>query len=126
VLRRNLERLGVESGFHVVARGVQAFLRGKVTDTFDVVYLDPPWDAAEEFEATLGLLGGVGLDSWFGPQPPNARDQGRPLLDQDALVIAEHRRKSPLKDRYGRLERTRVLEQGDAALSVYRIGELLK
>jgi 16S rRNA (guanine(966)-N(2))-methyltransferase RsmD len=126
VLRGNLERLGVESGFQVAARSVATFLRGKPTDMFDVVYLDPPWDAAEEYEATLGLLGGVGLDSWFGPQPPNARDQGRPFLDQDAPVIAEHRRKSLLKDRYGRLERTRLLEQGDAALSFYRIGELLK
>jgi hypothetical protein len=33
--------------------------------------------------------------------------------------VAEHRRKQPLETRYGVLERYRVLEQGDAALSFY-------
>ena len=41
------------------------------------------------------------------------------LLAEDALVIAEHRRKERLEDRYGSLTRTRLLEQGDAALSFY-------
>jgi 16S rRNA (guanine966-N2)-methyltransferase len=35
-------------------------------------------------------------------------------------VIAEHRRREKLEERYGVLERTRVLEQGDAGLSFYR------
>jgi hypothetical protein len=39
----------------------------------------------------------------------------------DAVVIAEHRRKVRLADRYGNLERTRILEQGDAALSFYAV-----
>jgi len=34
-------------------------------------------------------------------------------------VIAEHRKKQRLDDCYGSLERTRLLEQGDAALSFY-------
>ena len=37
-----------------------------------------------------------------------------------AVVVAEHRRKQRLEDRYGRLARTRLLEQGDAALSFYQ------
>ena len=41
------------------------------------------------------------------------------LLSDGAVVIAEHSRKQPLEPRYGVLERTRVLEQGDAALSFY-------
>jgi 16S rRNA G966 N2-methylase RsmD len=70
---------------------------------FDLVFLDPPWDAAEEYAATLGLLGGTAAG----------------LLSTDAVVIAEHRRKERLEDRYGSLERTRLLEQGDAALSFF-------
>jgi hypothetical protein len=35
------------------------------------------------------------------------------------LVIAEHRRKQPIEEHYGSLRRTRLLEQGDAALSIY-------
>ena len=34
-------------------------------------------------------------------------------------MIAEHRRKERLEERYGSLKRTRLLEQGDAALSFY-------
>jgi 16S rRNA (guanine(966)-N(2))-methyltransferase RsmD len=125
VLRGNIERLGVGSGFRVAARGVQAFLRDKPIETFDVVYdlvyLDPPWDEAAEYEAVLGLLGEAG----FHPRS-QGRDLGHPFLKQGAVVIAEHRRKESLKERYGRLERTRLLKQGDAALSLYRIGELPK
>jgi 16S rRNA (guanine966-N2)-methyltransferase len=36
-------------------------------------------------------------------------------------VVAEHSRKQPLEASYGVLQRTRVLEQGDAALSFYAV-----
>jgi 16S rRNA (guanine(966)-N(2))-methyltransferase RsmD len=112
VLRGNLERLGIRAGFRIHACAVGAFLRRAAVskpeshekrERYDVVFLDPPWDDAEEYAATLGLLGGSAAG----------------LLAADALVIAEHRRKEHLKDRYGSLERTRMLEQGDAALSFY-------
>ena len=107
VLRGNLERLGIAAGFHIHAVAVEAFLRRAAEDPkrerYEVVFLDPPWDAAEEYAATLGLLGGSAAG----------------LLGAGALVIAEHRRKQLLEDRYGSLERTRLLEQGDAALSFY-------
>ena len=118
VLRGNLERLGVRAGFRIHAAAVGATLRRMQAAseasreavpgvTFDLVFLDPPWDAAEEYAATLGLLGGSA-----------AR-----LLGVGALVIAEHRGKGGGKERleirYGSLERTRLLEQGDAALSFY-------
>jgi 16S rRNA G966 N2-methylase RsmD len=74
-----------------------------VRERYEVVFLDPPWDAAEEYAATLGMLGG----------------KAAVLLGTDAVVIAEHRRKMRLEERYGLLERTRLLEQGDAALSFY-------
>jgi 16S rRNA (guanine(966)-N(2))-methyltransferase RsmD len=134
VLRGNLERLGIKAGFRIHAVAVGAFLRkgqvasenaddmeshpsrksknaarvGHPTATgakFDLVFLDPPWDAAEEYAATLGLLGELAAG----------------LLDAGALVIAEHRKKERLEDRYGSLERTRLLEQGDAALSFYAV-----
>jgi hypothetical protein len=41
------------------------------------------------------------------------------LLAPGGLVIAEHRRKERLEDRYGILKRTRLLEQGDASLSFF-------
>jgi 16S rRNA (guanine966-N2)-methyltransferase len=107
ILRRNLEQLGIESGFAVRAESVAAYLRSAAKKSpkpgrYEVVFLDPPYDAAEEYAATLGLLG---------------EEQG--ILAPGALVIAEHRRKQALAEQFGCLKRTRLLEQGDAALSFY-------
>ena len=107
VLRGNLARLGVMAGFRLHGAGVGGALRKlKPGAKFDVVFLDPPYDAAAEYAATLGLLGGDAAG----------------LLAGGAAVVAEHRKKERLEERYGELERTRLLEQGDAALSFYAIG----
>jgi 16S rRNA (guanine(966)-N(2))-methyltransferase RsmD len=105
VLRENLKKLGITSGFRIDSRSVAAALKelGKEAQRFDLIYLDPPWDAAAEYAAALGVLGGAGAG----------------LLAEGAVVIAEHRRKQRLEERYGALERTRLLEQGDAALSFF-------
>ena len=110
VLRDNLEKLGMRAGFRIHSVAVGAFLRRASASAsklvrYDVVFLDPPHDAAEEYERTLGLLGGSAAG----------------LLAPGAVVIAEQRRKEHLEDRYGLLERTRLLEQGDAALSFYAV-----
>jgi 16S rRNA (guanine966-N2)-methyltransferase len=104
VLSGNLAKLGVTAGFRIHNRSVGGVLRVlKAGAGFDLVFLDPPYDAAQEYAATLGLLGGDSVG----------------VLASGALVIAEHRRKERLADRYGELTRTRLLEQGDAALSFY-------
>jgi len=104
-LRGNLANLGITGGFRIDSSSVAAALKhlSKENQRFDLVFLDPPWDAAAEYAATLGFLGGSASG----------------LLADGALVIAEHRRKEHLEERYGALERTRLLEQGDAALSFY-------
>lgn len=110
VLRGNLEKLGLRGDVRVEAVSVGAFLRRvrpRNTDMrFDVVFLDPPYQDADEYALALGLLGG----------------EAASLLAEDALVVAEHRRKEKLADGYGVLTRTRLLEQGDAALSFYARG----
>ena len=68
VLRKNLARLGITKGFRVHTGGVGAGCGGLqecwfrteagMAAVFDLVFLDPPYDAAEEYAATLGLLGG--------------------------------------------------------------------
>jgi 16S rRNA (guanine(966)-N(2))-methyltransferase RsmD len=109
VLRGNLEKLGLTVGFRIHSRSVGGFLRLlKAGAGFDLVFLDPPYDAAREYAATLGLLGGDSVG----------------VLASDAVVIAEHRRKEKLEDRYGELARTRLLEQGDAALSFYAMNRI--
>ncbi len=102
-LRANLSTLGIQQGLHVRTAAAAAFLRAYRGHAFHLVFLDPPYDAAAEYESTLGLLGGAAAS----------------ILAADALVIAEHRRKQRLEECCGALARTRLLEQGDAALSFY-------
>lgn len=104
-LRANLAKLSVTTGFSVQPAGVGAYLRrAKAAGKgFDLVFLDPPYDAEEEYAAALGLLGGAAAG----------------LLAEGAVVVAEHRRKQGLGNRYGSLARTRLLQQGDAALSFF-------
>lgn len=109
VLRGNLARLALTAGFRIAPGSVGAFLRRPDTGaTFDLVFLDPPYDAATEYSITLGLLGGTAAK----------------LLAPKSMVIAEHRRKEHLEDRYGSLSRMRLLEQGDAALSFYAVSTI--
>jgi 16S rRNA G966 N2-methylase RsmD len=70
----------------------------------EIVFLDPPYEEADEYEATLTFLG----------------QNHATVLGDGAVVVAEHAKKRPLAARYGVIERVRVLEQGDAALSFYR------
>jgi len=108
VLRGNLARLGIDAGFHVDAGSVKAFLSPRLKaipkrERYKVVFVDPPYDAAQEYAATLGQLGQAHAG----------------ILAEGAVVIAEHRRKEALEERYGILRRTRLLEQGDGALSFF-------
>ena len=110
VLRGNLARLEITSGFRVCAESVRAFLHsaakaGPKPERHEVLFLDPPYDAVQEYAATLTLLGGKAFK----------------ILAPGALVIAEHRRNQPLDGRYSSLKRCRLLEQGDAALSFFSV-----
>jgi 16S rRNA (guanine966-N2)-methyltransferase len=105
VLRANLEKLGLSGEVRVEGLAAGIFLKRarRAEHPFDIVFLDPPYDASEQYSLALGLLGS---------------DFSR-LLQKDAVVIAEHRRHDKLEKSYGDLGLTRVLEQGDAALSFY-------
>src|SRR5580704_14029555 len=96
VLRANLETLGLRSEVRVEAVSVRAFLRRRRPENsamrFDVVFLDPPYEAAEEYATAIGLLGGTASG----------------LLAEGAVVIAEHRRRQKLEDSYEMLRRVRV------------------
>ncbi len=103
-LRGNLKALGVEGRAGVQERTVAAAL-GRLQGSFGVVFLDPPYEDAKEYEATLRALGGSAL------------------VAEGGLVVAEHASRDGLAERYGRLRRTRELRQGDAALSFFATGD---
>jgi 16S rRNA (guanine(966)-N(2))-methyltransferase RsmD len=117
-LRANLAALKIGSGFQIEERSVSLALRNlAVRNTavsnlahrdshFTLVYLDPPWEDAAAYTQSLNLLAA----------------SAAALLAPEAIVIAEHARRgsATLVDTYGPLNRYRLLEQGDAALSFYR------
>ena len=105
-LRRNLSALKISHGFTLEDRGVGAMLQrlSKLPQPVDLVFLDPPYDAEDEYTGTLNFFGSV---------------RGEALLAADSLVIAEHSSKVKLAKRYGALEHARLVKQGDAALSFF-------
>ncbi|HUZ93303.1 MAG TPA: 16S rRNA (guanine(966)-N(2))-methyltransferase RsmD [Edaphobacter sp.] len=109
-LRTNLAALKISSGYTIEPRGVGAVLQklGKLTQQIDLIFLDPPYEAEAEYAGTLSFLGSA---------------RGREMLAPDALVIAEHTKKAKLAARYGGLEHTRLVKQGDASLSFFAFAE---
>jgi 16S rRNA (guanine(966)-N(2))-methyltransferase RsmD len=104
-IRANLASLEIREGFRIEARSVAGAMQrlAKEGQKLDLVFLDPPYESQKEYATTLAHLDG----------------DCATLLASGAIVIAEHRRREPLAERYGSLTRYRVLEQGDAALSFY-------
>lgn len=105
-IRANLRTLKISGGYALEDRGVARLLGSleRSARAVDFVFLDPPYEAAEEYKRTMEFLSVHSAE----------------LLAEGAVVIAEHERKQPLGESFGELKKVRVLEQGDAALSFYR------
>jgi 16S rRNA (guanine966-N2)-methyltransferase len=93
VVRENLASLGLEDRATVVHSATVPALR---RFNADIYFLDPPYTAITEYESALSLLG-----------------------ERPALVLAQHTKRLELAEAYGNLRRTRVLAQGDNAISFY-------
>jgi len=107
-IRANLASLKITHGFTLEDRGTGAMLQrlAKLGQLIDILYIDPPYDAAAEYEATLSFLGSA---------------RGRASLASDALIVVEHAKKAVLAARYGALHLARVKKQGDATLTFYAV-----
>jgi 16S rRNA (guanine(966)-N(2))-methyltransferase RsmD len=107
-IRENLKILGITKNFMLHERPALGALERmrEQGSTQDIIFLDPPYEAEKEYEQILRMLGGTA----------HAR-----LLAPDALVVAEHAKRTPLAESYGALTRTRILNQGAAALSFYQL-----
>jgi len=99
VIRENLRSLGAGEDRAVVVVGKAAALLRRFEA--DIVFLDPPYDSAQEYDAAFEALAGACC----------------------RLVIAQHSTRLALKDRYGRLSRYRTVRQGDNSLSFYAEAE---
>ena len=102
-LRDNIETLGVGALTHVrrgdVLRELPALYRAG--ERFDVVFLDPPYDAPL-VDTTLEALGGGGL------------------LLAEGLVVAQHFTKRAPAERIGALAAFRTRRFGETTLTFYR------
>lgn len=103
LIGKNLASLKIEQGFRILqqeaAHAISELDRNDAQA--DYVFLDPPYSQRETYQKTLEAL----ADS---------------NLAKTALVITEHEKRFDPGERFGSLQRTRKLEQGDAALSFYR------
>jgi len=111
-IRANLATLKIGGGYALEDRGVGKLLESMVEKErkAEIVYLDPPWEAVEEYDFALHFL---------------CRYSGE-ILSEGAIVVAEHGKKQPPAEQFkakngGVLERYRLLVQGDAALSFYKV-----
>lgn len=109
LIRRNLQSLGIEEDFEIVVKDALRGLELLASRIFgghlqaDFFFLDPPYAAKDEYQRVLEFL-----------------DHSK-LLARHGRVIVEHERRWALPERLTSLERTRVVEQGAAALSFYRL-----
>ena len=104
VIQENLKSLGIATGVELIQKDVAkalARLEGDA-ETFDFLFLDPPYRLEDAYHGTLTQIGGWGS------------------LQTTTMVIAEHEKKFDPGEEFGKLERFRKLQQGDAALSFYR------
>jgi 16S rRNA (guanine(966)-N(2))-methyltransferase RsmD len=109
LIRENLTALGIKSGATVLQLDALAALekiqqrQKDAAFPYDFVFLDPPYAAAEQYLKVMAFLAAA------------------PFVTPDTIVIAEHTGKFELPEEFAALERVRVLKQGDAALSFYRL-----
>lgn len=99
LIEANLELCRISEEQQVIyCSEANEFLR-QTEETWDLIYFDPPYK--EDYLRTLELIA------------------AKELLTDDGLLIAEHHHKNPLPETVGNLHRSRVLKQGDSALSFY-------
>ena len=106
VIRENLRSLGIEeAAFQILEREAEQALRqlDSTGVVCDYCFLDPPYKMEAAYQHSLGLL-----------------SQSR-LLGRKSVVIAEHDRRYDPGEHFNALQRYRKLEQGDSALSFYRL-----
>ena len=105
VIAANLKSLGIASGFQIAKAEARKALRQweSAGVQADFVFLDPPYRLHEEYAKTLHALAESKLTTNKG------------------VMIAEHEKRFDPGAEHGELRRYRRLDQGDVALSFYRL-----
>ncbi len=105
LIRSNLSALGIATGAEILAmdalHGLELLAARRLHGHF--FFLDPPYAETGEYERALDFL------------------DRSPMLTPGGRVVVEHAKRRELPDYLDSLERVRLVEQGDAALSFYRL-----
>jgi len=103
-LRENIVALGVADRVAVLPLPVDRALDNlaRAGETFDLIFLDPPFADAEACARILTAVADTCL------------------LAPDGHLVAQHDARLPLSERAGKLERYRLQKIGDNALSFWR------
>jgi 16S rRNA (guanine966-N2)-methyltransferase len=101
-LRSNLTRLNLTSRARVIAGDVLVALKRfeKVAETFDCVFLDPPYGEPLAVRCIELLAEGA-------------------ILGENGILITQAFHKTPLPDQVGNLRRTWCRRYGESSLAVY-------
>lgn len=101
-IEANLNALGIKSNTTTVNRDASPALKRLEQESarFDVVFFDPPY-ASEIYDQVMKQLGSGNLPS------------------AGAIVVVEHRAKTPPEPEYGKLRFFREVKQGESALAFY-------
>lgn len=95
VIKANLNSLNIKSSGRIIRGAAALHLAGLNPD---IVFIDPPYPDEKEYQVALDVL---------SAKPP-------------ALTIVQHTVRQTIPDQYESLTRTRVVKQGDNALSFFK------
>lgn len=95
IIRENLRSLEIEKEVTVIRGSAAHIVRNYRPD---IAFIDPPYQEAKEYAKALLAIS----------------ESGCPV------AVAQHASRTVLENAYGRMEKTRVLKQGDNALSFYQ------
>jgi 16S rRNA (guanine(966)-N(2))-methyltransferase RsmD len=98
LIELNLRAAGVPQDRYAIIRAGFAGAAAQLEPRFDILFLDPPYGAAELVEALTAAA---------------------PLVAGGARLVLEHATRDPAPETLASLRRTRTLTQGDSALAFY-------
>jgi len=98
LIQANLRHCGVTERYAIIRASFAGTERPAGGGAFDVIFLDPPYEAAEL---------------------PAALAAAEPLVGEGTLLVVEHAKRVTAPQRAGALVRGRELTSGDSALAFY-------
>ena len=103
IIRENLAMLKIADGFRILEMDLRKALQlfERENRSFDIVFLDPPYDREDLYTIALEAFG------------------TRPLLKEAGILVMEHSKRFEPPAAGGVLQRYRILTQGDSCLSFY-------